>query len=728
MGEAAAPRNRWRAHCFAVGVLVPMVVYVAFALSPSSYGAIFDELGVERAGLVAGVPRPIRGDEFRRWTPFMHIAMNNDFRRINETSVFREDLRNVEGLPLADWGLAFKPSFWAFFVADPAHAFSFHHAFWIAACLIGYERLFRALRMRPAVAALGSTLLFLSAFFQTWWTTYGPVVGGFPWLVLACLAPMHAALRVAVAAWVTVTWALASLYPPIEVTCAFVAGVMLLAWRRDAFTLRRLVPFASGVAIGVAVAFVYYREVFATMATTVYPGLRRAGGGGAPFEQWVSHWMPTFVIRGDEGLVNENVCEAATVGSFLPLLLLCFVDWRDFGGRLREAGAQGRALRIEIGVLLAGVVLTSLWLLAPVPSPLGMPFLWHLVPAKRMWFAGGLLILLLAFGVLRHARLRLEWPRVAALAAAVIALRWASQRVLGNAPLLDHATIGLLASVALLVALRARLAAAAAPALVACAALANALAFGGFNPLQSAKPIFDPPAIPLRASLDRLVARHERDWLVVHGSDGVWPNAFGYRSVSHVLYAPALDWFRPRFPELPEAEFANLFNRTLYTFLSPRTVPFLLGDAAISVPIDVFDPPTIATRVGGAPSGAVREGGAIDGVSAFVESGAVHVIVQGWAPMDGSDPDATLHVLTRLPVTDAVAYPSVRGDVARTFGDPRLALSGFEMRLTLATPPAALTRPPVSLEREPLCIVADAPGWGRTRVRGRFAAAGCPER
>jgi hypothetical protein len=534
---------------------------------------------------------------------------------------------------------------------------------------------------------------------------------------------MHAVLRVVAVAWVTVAWALASLYPPIEVTCAFLAGVVLLAWRRDALAPRRLLPFAAGVALGGAIAFAYYRETFAAMATTVYPGLRRAGGGGVPFEQWLSHFVPSYVIRGDQGLVNENVCEAATVGSFLPLLLVCFVDWRALARRLRASGAEARALRIELGFLAMGAVLTSVWLLAPVPSVLGMPLLWHLVPAKRMWFAAGVAIVLLALGVARHADLRLTWPRAAAALALAALLQMLSHRTLGGASALDASILALAVSVLALVMFRDRLAAVAAPALVASAALANAVAFGGFNPIQSAKPIFDPPTIPLRASLDRLAERHPRGWLVVHGSDGAWPNAWGYASVSHVLYAPALDWFRPRFPELPEVEFENLFNRTLYTFLSARTIPFLLGDAALSVPLDAFDAPRISVALGGERPQGARRGGSIDDVSVYEEAGGVHAIVRGWAPMDGSDPRTKLRVFTSLPVERATAYPSIRGDVAQAVRDPRLALSGFELRLELAPGTPAPDAP--ALARTPLCVLAEIPDRGAVWANGRFNPNAC---
>jgi hypothetical protein len=633
----------------------------------------------------------------------------------------------VEGLPLWDWGLVFEPYFWPFFLVDPAFAFSFYHAFWIAACLIGYERLFRGLGRGLGEAALASLALFFSSFFQTWWTTYGPVVAGFPWLALAWLAPLPTGWRVAAAAYVTPAWILASLYPPIQVTAAFVLGVAVLAWRRDALAPRRLFPFAAGVGVGGAITFLYYRDAFAAMARTVYPGLRREGGGGAPLEQWLSHLAPSFVIYGEEGLVNENVCEAATVATFLPLLLVFFVDWPALGRRLAAPGDESRRMRLELGVLLAGVLATSLWLLAPLPAALGTPFLWHVVPGKRMWFAAGLLILLLCLGVLRHAALQITWPRATGAAAAALASSWISIQALGQGSTWDAATAALVVSLVALAALRERLGALRPAALIACAAAANAVAFGGFNPLQSAKPIFHPPEIPVLASLDRLVARHERGWLVLHGSDGAWPNAFGYRSAAHVLFAPKLDWFRPLFPRLPEEDFQRFFNRTMYPIVSGRLSPFLLGDATLEVPIDVFDPPRIDVELGGEGPYDLPRAGQVDNRWAYVEEGAIHFFVGGWAPMDGSDPASSLRVWTRLPVAKATAYPSLRGQVARAKGDPRLALSGFEIRMTLASPAGVFPRPLASLLDEPLCVASHSPGYGRFWLRKGFARDGrCP--
>jgi hypothetical protein len=263
---------------FTLAIAALAVVYTSLAWTPSSYGVQLADFGLPGAGLVAGEPQKIRSDEWGRWTPFVQVAVNNGFRRFNDTSPYREDLRNVEGLPLRDWGLAFKPYHLPFFVVDPAHAFSFYHAFWIAAFLIGYHHLFRRLDLPTGLAALASVTLFFSAFVQLWWTTYGPVVSGFPWVLLAALMRVRsrrgAVLKVAVLAWTITAWALANLYPPIMITLAFVAAVVVAAFDRELLRPRALIPSVLGTALGAGLVFAYYRDVFFIMAGTVYPGRR----------------------------------------------------------------------------------------------------------------------------------------------------------------------------------------------------------------------------------------------------------------------------------------------------------------------------------------------------------------------------------------------------------------------------------------------------------------------
>jgi hypothetical protein len=709
---------------FTLGVLLAAAVYVLLGWSPSSYGVQLARIGLPGAGLVAGEPREIREDEWGRWTSFVRVAVNNDFQRFNRTSPYGEDLRNVEGLPLADWGLIFKPYYWLFFVAGAAPAFSFYHAFWIAAFLIGYHHLFKRLDLSPGLAAVASVSLFFSAFVQMWWTTYGPVISGFPWVLIAALSfaenRSRAALKVAALAYALTSWALANLYPPIMITLGFVAVVVIVAFRPELLRPRESIVTALGVALGGSLVFWYYRDVFFVMAGTIYPGQRLAGGGGAvPAVQWLAQLFPSFVTDGFQNLVNDNICEAATVGTFVPLLALCFGDLRAIAS---DSGAAARRSRRQLAVLVSGVVLTSVWLLVPLPERVGWPLLWHRVPPFRMWFACGLLIFLLAVTVVRAVPIRLTWPR-GILFALAVGVGWlASARLLPVDAGRGWEALWVLVPVGVVLALRARVGSAARPALVACAAVANLVAFGTFNPLQSAEPIFHPPATPVTAALDRLAERHPKGWLVLDGGYGAWLNGMGYRSVAHVLYAPELPFFRTVFPDIPESEFEQLFNRTTYIIPGAGDTARLERLCEVTVPIRAFDPPSIPVEVVASLEGDHEGGGAEEFRAVGIDPGGAHLTIVGWGMFDASRPEARLRVYTDLQVRAARAYPSLRYDVPLRTGDPGLAMSGFTIVIDLdvgSIDPDTLQ----ALALRPMCIVTLDPQYGAHVLSGSTCAA-----
>ena len=100
---------------FPVAVMIIAALYAAFQLTPSSYARALYMVGVTDTGLLFGFPQEERSDEWALWTPYLQIAVNNGFARIEHISPYEADLRNFNCLPLWDWGLIFKPQMWAFF-------------------------------------------------------------------------------------------------------------------------------------------------------------------------------------------------------------------------------------------------------------------------------------------------------------------------------------------------------------------------------------------------------------------------------------------------------------------------------------------------------------------------------------------------------------------------------------------------------------------------------------
>ena len=112
-GAGRAGRRFWAA--LTAGVLLCGAIYVGLHLSPSSYGIVLRELGAPDLGLVAGVPRTERGDEFAWQTPLLQMTVRSGFGRYDLTPPYFEDLRGLYGMPILDWAIVFKPQFWAFF-------------------------------------------------------------------------------------------------------------------------------------------------------------------------------------------------------------------------------------------------------------------------------------------------------------------------------------------------------------------------------------------------------------------------------------------------------------------------------------------------------------------------------------------------------------------------------------------------------------------------------------
>lgn len=569
-----------RLDLFSIAVLLAGLLYVALAWTPSSYGLALAAIGLPNEGLVAGTPKPVRSDEWVVWTPYVQIAVENGFQRYADGSVYGEDLRNFNGLPLLDWALPFKPQFWGFFVADPAYAFSFSHALFIVLFLVGYHRLLMGFGLPRSWSAAGSLLLFFTSYAQLWWTTTGSLLAVFPWLLMLAIQERgwlaRGPVRFAAMAWLVPVWLLSHLYPPIVVPLAFAGGMLLLAFRPQALKPRTLVPGLAGAAVGLALVYLYLAEPIRVMSQTVYPGARSIGGGQVPWPLYLAQFFP-FLAGNDrfQDLLNLNICEVATGGSYLILLVVIFLDYGRLAPLLRSEAPARRALLCRVGLPLAGFLLFSLWMLVPLPAVVGKLLLWDKVPGNRMVFAAGLLLHVAALVLMRQVGVRLTSGRFATAAGGVLVAWLAMKNGLPAAEGLRRnlADLMVLPPLVLLILAnwwavrRGALSAVAGPALAAfglilCALLPNAIGFGRFNPIQSAAPIFHRPQTPFLAELNQRAAQHPEGWLVMPGHlPGAILPGLGYRTPAHVLIAPALGFFRPYFPDLDEQTFSTLFNR-----------------------------------------------------------------------------------------------------------------------------------------------------------------------
>lgn len=689
------------------------ILYTAFELTPSSYGIVLSQIGAPEDGPILGEPRVIRADEWAMTTPFFQAAVANGFQRVNRSSFYQEDLRGQSipiGLPLKDWALFFKPQLWPFFFASPAIAYSFFWALMLCASLAGYQLLARHLGLHPLFAAAVSVMIVFSAFVQFWWTTFIPVIAGFPWILLILLSSLRWWHKALLLSWALPVWVLADIYPALLVELAFFSVILILALRPS---LLRSPGDLAAVAIGgtamLVIVYAYYVDIIPLMRNTVYPGHRVAESGATGVTAVLGQFFPfvSFRFKDYANLSGSNVCEVSAVGSFLPLLTLSLMRYR--------AVLSDRFARRALIILLLAFALTTFWEIGPAPLWIGRILLWSIGPGTRLLLTSGLLLmtaLLLIWGrklISVHPARLLIFILVGPILS--LALKVGYRRMDLEESMSDLALSGFLVVATLIacyVPARAR-----AAVLIAAFVPMHLYAFGQFNPIQSAVPIFDVPETNIVKQL-RVRQETSPDHCVIDPHfGGAELNGMGFRSVTHALMTPRLDVFRKYFPAMDAGQFNYVFNRFSEFSVTDGPLPVVPYPQIVNLPMQAFEPirnlRQVAVEVAGKKDCTIQRGGALERVTVAGN----RLTIEGWAPWPGEDKTQTLSVISPRPL-QASLLTVLRPDVSEKMKDYAFTRAGF--RLTLSSSDGK----PIRVEE--IVLVA------RNTIKGlaQLAGCGCP--
>jgi hypothetical protein len=561
--DRVAARRFWR--ILAVAVAVSGCLYVGLRWSPSSYAIVLQSLGVADPGLVAGVPRPERGDEFAWQTPLLQMTVRSGFQRFDRTPPYFEDLRSLYGMPVLDWAIVFKPQFWLFFVAPPATAYSFYHFFLIAMFVVGYTVLFVRLGGRRFDSLLMALVLFVSSYMQYWWDgSSNFFIPFFPWIVLAPLWPIRFTVRLALFFWILVAGLLTYFYPPNAIALGFVAPLFWLSIRPDWLEWRKVLALGVTAAAAGATVIFYLQDAIRILSHTVYPGQRISGGGGVDFLWWITQLLPTSQMNHHVPLIPApNICELSTIGSVYVLATLFFAPWREL---VTQSSREDWRRWILLGI---GLVATQTWMVVTLPPWVGYPLLWHLVPPGRMVLAGGLMLVTVAFLIAQRRPLHISWFGGLAFGL-TLALAWALFKRPHGIGLLEAyrdwiyivpvALAGALVALGLLTPVRAN------TLLLGSAAALGVVSFGTFNPIQKTTPMFAEHHTAITADFDQRVQREGRGFLLVPWGTSFFAHSglplvgLGYPSLAYSTFDPAMDMWRKMFPALTPDQLNKAFN------------------------------------------------------------------------------------------------------------------------------------------------------------------------
>lgn len=658
-----------------------------FQLSPSSYGAALDMLGIEYSSML-GEARAVRSDEWAVWTPYTQMAVNNDFQRYYDLGEYRVDMRNFNQIPLLDWMLPFKPLTWGYFVFSAATGFAIFYAGMAVLFLTGWKRLAAKFvgdkDPTGLVPILFALLMYFTGASQYWWTTVGPILAFSPWLILSLLDTGR--FRYFFVFYASAVWLLSHTYPPIIVSVAFF-GLVCIFYFRYPFDKASLVDlFIKLIAVLVALALVigYYFDNINVMMQTVYPGQRFSVGADVSWMLWLTSIFPFALQSNFDSLVLQNICEIATGGSYLLLLACCFA-------KFSKQGIKSAAPFLLVAALF------SVWMLFGFPASLAKITLLSNVPGSRMVFALGMLLNIAALVYLVKSEVIITPGRLAVFAVLLLGC-YSLSALAGLDGWFDKSAweLLLLPSVALIWAVKRY----EKVLLLLSALIVNMFYTFSFNPVLRSDVIFFAQNTPAFQYAKERMLENASGWKVA-SYPGAVLTGLGIKSFSTVLIQPQLAFFRSLYPEMEQGVFNGIFNRYAHIHVTEQ----------VEFP-DVPQPDVIRLPLTDVCSECVREiplktqlpelagqsldnvGGSIDVVTAA--DGAI--TLTGWLMSEENE----LYILDYAgeePLMRRIERP----DVARALQDHALALSGFKLVLD-------------EQQSKNVCLISHSPKYGYRKL------------
>lgn len=342
------------------------------------------------SGLLLGEPKAIRSDEWLVGTPAMLSQYELGFPTENDNLGGASDPL-IANMPVEHFSTAFRPQHWGWFFLDAERGFAFFWSLKGLSLVTGsFLLLMLVTNSRFWLSLGGAAWLYFSSFIQWWYsTTLVEMVASFCliFVALAWLALSRRRAAVAAAALLLVATSVNFVlffYPPFQVPLVWLlvfllAGFLLQDDRRQLLkqNLKTRLPLAAACLLAAgAVVFLFYldaRETMKAITETVFPGRRVSPGGGINIERLFSGITGAPLSETRFPPIWGNASEAANFILLFPVVLAA-AAWNL---------ARRKTNGLLTALLLAYLLLLTLWTLVSMPAAVGRLTLLNFVPANR---------------------------------------------------------------------------------------------------------------------------------------------------------------------------------------------------------------------------------------------------------------------------------------------------------------------------------------------------------
>lgn len=401
-------------HRFVIGVLI-VVLCTALEISGSSVAAIGGYIGENGTdGVLFGIPRAVRSDEWRVFTPFAFSQEYSGYASVS--SVLRgtaTDVTMVYAQPCWSFATLFRPFLWGYLVLGSTRGLAFFWSARLVALFLVNETFAQLLFGKDRRVSVAFALLVSFGGVVQWWFAvngtaelfvFGELlVIAFDWLIRSDRNNRWGRLGLSVAiAWLCVCFVMI-MYPAWQVVLFwvfFALGVArAVSYVNDGNTVKdlfiQLRPMLFSILLmGVAsvACMVPALDVIKSVGETVYPGKRSDLGGEFALAQFFN-WAKSLSAPLSAGSYLPNVCEcssffsATPLGGFLALI-----------ASVRCALARKRVDPVLVGLAIVEIVFI-IFCFVGLPGILASISLLSHSTEGRVWQMTGFLDLILVFRV-----------------------------------------------------------------------------------------------------------------------------------------------------------------------------------------------------------------------------------------------------------------------------------------------------------------------------------------
>lgn len=308
-----------------LGAGVFFLGYLLLRGTPSSFSYAYRLLGIESKNIF-GVAQSIRSDEWGIYTPKLISAWNSSWNISSNFSPLSVEFGPVFPVPRRSFSMILDVFQWPFFIFPAPLALSFYWVSLFVLCFFGWRLLLAKLGIPIWLAWIGSFLLIFNAYQQAWLTVLGINLLLMPLMSLVIINVYKNIWGYLIPFLVGAISLSATSYIPGVV--AMLYGIFCLGLIQvvsSKLEIKNLLFNLIALGMGMLAVIALRYDEFRMLSETVYPGQRMGTGGGVPFSLWLSQFFPTLVYSGWQDLINLNTCEAAAVGTLLPLFILSYV-------------------------------------------------------------------------------------------------------------------------------------------------------------------------------------------------------------------------------------------------------------------------------------------------------------------------------------------------------------------------------------------------------------------